>query len=102
MGKLVRDRIPELIRARGAEPVTRTLDQSEYDAALRDKLVEEAHEVRTATGSAEILTEAADVYEVLLALAGHLGVTLDAIAEAAHHKRTERGAFRDRVWLDSW
>ena len=102
VGKLVRDRIPELIRARGAEPITRVLDEAEYDAALRDKLVEEARELQAATNPAELLAEAADVYEVLAALAERLGVGLDAIAEAARHKRNERGAFEDRIWLESY
>ncbi|WP_432542955.1 pyrophosphohydrolase domain-containing protein [Kineococcus sp. SYSU DK002] len=102
MGKLVRDRIPELIRARGAEPVTRVLDEAEYDTALRDKLVEEAQELRNASSSGELLAEAADVYEVLAALADRLGVDLGTIAQAAQHKRAERGAFEERIWLESY
>jgi len=101
MGKLVRDGIPDLIRARGAEPATRVLDGAEFDAALRDKLVEEALEVRSATGPADVLAEAADVYEVLIAVAEHLGVSLETIAEAARQKRAERGAFGERIWLES-
>lgn len=101
VGKLVRDRIPELIRAGGGEPRTRVLLDAEYDTALRDKLVEEAEEVRAATDATEILAEAADVYEVLLALTDRIGVGLDAVAEAANLKRLERGAFNDRLWLES-
>ncbi len=101
VGKLVRDRIPDLIRARGAEPTIRLLDEADYDAALRAKLIEEAQELQAAANPSELLAEAADVYEVLLALGDRIGVDLDAIAEAARHKRAERGAFHDRIWLET-
>ncbi|WP_068271309.1 nucleoside triphosphate pyrophosphohydrolase [Aldersonia kunmingensis] len=42
MGKLVRDGIPDLIRADGRTPATRTLSSHAFLAALLDKLVEEA------------------------------------------------------------
>jgi predicted house-cleaning noncanonical NTP pyrophosphatase (MazG superfamily) len=47
-GKLVRDRIPEIIRADGCIPVTRVLDEPEYRTALLAKLVEEAREAQSA------------------------------------------------------
>jgi predicted house-cleaning noncanonical NTP pyrophosphatase (MazG superfamily) len=68
MGKLVRDRIPEIIRAEGSRAVTRRLDDDAYRDALLDKLVEEAHELRNAPRESAGIGEAADVYEVLLAL----------------------------------
>jgi predicted house-cleaning noncanonical NTP pyrophosphatase (MazG superfamily) len=37
VGKLVRDRIPDIIRARGGAPQTRVLDDSEYLSSLFDK-----------------------------------------------------------------
>lgn len=48
MAKLVRDRIPELIRASGRTPVIRTLSDDEYWAALDAKLDEEVVELRAA------------------------------------------------------
>jgi predicted house-cleaning noncanonical NTP pyrophosphatase (MazG superfamily) len=49
VGKLVRDRIPDIIRARGAAPQTRVLDDSENLSSLFDKLLEEAQEMRRRT-----------------------------------------------------
>ncbi len=63
-GKLVRDKIPEIMRADGVEPQIRILDADEYRAALLHKLVEEAREVR-ASDLESRLGELADVYEVL-------------------------------------
>lgn len=72
-GKLVRDRIPQIIRNEGAEPVTYIAGPEEYRARLREKLREEVAELldadeRSAPG------ELADVAEVLLALAADLGL----------------------------
>jgi predicted house-cleaning noncanonical NTP pyrophosphatase (MazG superfamily) len=100
MGKLVRDRIPEIIRAEGRRAVTRRLDDDAYRDALLDKLVEEAHELRNALGESA-LGEAADVYEVLLALAAHEGWALGDVASHAADKRRQRGGFDERVYLAS-
>lgn len=100
MGKLVRDRIPESIEASGRRALTRVLDDAEYDAALLDKLLEEVDELRGARQE-ERLEEAADVYEVLLAIIGRLGLEADDLAVAAARKRKERGGFEARLWWES-
>ena len=46
--KLVRDQVPAIIAADGHQPVTRVLDHGGYEAALRAKLLEEAHEAQAA------------------------------------------------------
>jgi predicted house-cleaning noncanonical NTP pyrophosphatase (MazG superfamily) len=46
--KLVRDQVPAIITAGGGQPVTRVLDDAGYEAALRAKLLEEAHEAQAA------------------------------------------------------
>ena len=101
MGKLVRDRIPEIMRAKGLEPETRVLDESEYLQSLFAKLLEEAGELRDADVDKR-LEEAADVYEVLLATLAALGVTMDDLTRTAEDKRVERGGFADRIWLERW
>jgi predicted house-cleaning noncanonical NTP pyrophosphatase (MazG superfamily) len=99
VGKLVRDRIPEIIEADGGTAAVRQLSDEEYEAALLDKLSEEVQELRDAT-PAERLDEAADVYEVLLALVAHLGATSDDLVSAADAKREQRGGFSRRLWWD--
>ena len=47
--KLVRDRIPEIIKSEGHRPVTRVLDKASYRQALLAKLIEEAQEASHAT-----------------------------------------------------
>ncbi len=101
MGKLVRDLIPEIIRKNGGDPVTWQLSAEEILGALTAKLLEEADELRAAEPH-EQLEEAADVYEVLRAIAGVLGVSMDDVVARADQKRTERGGFDQRIWLESW
>ncbi|EYT53302.1 nucleoside triphosphate pyrophosphohydrolase [Kocuria sp. UCD-OTCP] len=101
MGKLVRDLIPEIIRQNGGEPVTWQLPEEEILGALTSKLLEEAEEFRAAEPH-EQLEEAADVYEVLRAMATTMGVSMEEIASRAQQKRADRGGFDQRIWLESW
>jgi predicted house-cleaning noncanonical NTP pyrophosphatase (MazG superfamily) len=95
--KLVRDRIPELIRRNGGEPRIRRLSDEEFDTALARKLVEEAQEF-AATPTAE---ELADVLEVVHALAPRVGNSVDEIETIRRAKAAERGAFDERLLLES-
>jgi predicted house-cleaning noncanonical NTP pyrophosphatase (MazG superfamily) len=99
MGKLVRDRIPELIRAEGRVPDVRVLAQSEFLEALRLKLQEEVDELLAAPPRDQ-LDEAADVLEVLLALLHENGLSLEHLVEKAEHKRLDRGGFDERYWWE--
>jgi predicted house-cleaning noncanonical NTP pyrophosphatase (MazG superfamily) len=97
--KLVRDRIPEIIRAAGHHPVTRVLDHPAYQAALLDKLLEEAREARQAPAE-HLAAELADVLEVLQAIAAAHDLPWDRILATAATKRTDRGAFTARLFLE--
>jgi len=99
MGKLVRDRIPEIVAAEGGQQNVRVLDDDEYARALLDKLVEEVNELRAVTDSVT-LEEAADVYEVLLAILARQGLNTDDLARAAASKREGRGGFERRWWWE--
>ncbi|MCV7281685.1 nucleoside triphosphate pyrophosphohydrolase [Mycolicibacterium flavescens] len=101
MGKLVRDRIPELIRESGRTPHVVTLSPNAYRRALLDKLREEAMELSAVQTTEPMLEEAADVLEVLAAIAVEHGVTLDTIGEVARTKREKRGGFAMRLWLEA-
>ncbi|WP_084964214.1 nucleoside triphosphate pyrophosphohydrolase [Thermoactinospora rubra] len=98
MGKLVRDKIPEIIRQNNKEPVVTVLGDTEYRTALLAKLFEEASEL-SAASPAEVIGEIADVYEVLRAVAEVNGYDWQEVEKAAEAKREERGAFRARLYL---
>ncbi|GAA0947605.1 hypothetical protein GCM10009554_44470 [Kribbella koreensis] len=98
-GKLVRDRIPDLIRANGEDPITYVAAPAEYRQRLRDKLLEEVDEFLTADSSAAI-EELADVLEVVYALAADLGTDHPTLEQLRQSKAAEKGAFTNRlVWL---
>ncbi|WP_433577893.1 nucleoside triphosphate pyrophosphohydrolase [Nocardia brasiliensis] len=100
MGKLVRNRIPDIILTSGRTPTVRVLGLMEYKTALHDKLIEEVSELGAATTAEERLGEAADILEVLAAIADLDGFTIDDVAYAARQKADERGSFTERLWLE--
>jgi predicted house-cleaning noncanonical NTP pyrophosphatase (MazG superfamily) len=96
MGKLVRDRIPEIIREQGETPITSKVTGLAYRAALIDKLGEEVAEFVVASGRREIMEELADIKEVVDALAD----TYDGVASLEQIrliKRRDRGGFREGI-----
>jgi predicted house-cleaning noncanonical NTP pyrophosphatase (MazG superfamily) len=95
-GKLVRDRIPEIIRANGEEPTIYRADADEYRWRLREKLGEEVGEFLDADGD-QAVEELADVLEVVYALAADLGVDQEQLERTRAEKACERGAFSDRI-----
>ena len=97
--KLVRDQMPAIIAAAGRQPVTRVLDHAGYEAALRAKLLEEAHEAQAAPDE-QLASELADVLEVLKALAAAHDMGWEDIVSEASRKRTERGGFDKRIFLE--
>ncbi|MGH3739218.1 MAG: hypothetical protein ACRDT6_27010 [Micromonosporaceae bacterium] len=94
-GKLVRDRIPELIRADGGEPQTRTAHDAEYPSLLRLKLLEEVQEYLDSEQPDELV----DVIEVVHALARTKGVSPERLEELRAAKHTERGGFEAQTVL---
>jgi predicted house-cleaning noncanonical NTP pyrophosphatase (MazG superfamily) len=96
--KLIRDRLPQMMRSQGLAVFDRRLGDEEFVAALKDKLLEEAQEAREATSPAELADELADVMEVILALAQASGLSLDEIEARRIAKRAERGGFDQRVF----
>ena len=85
--KVVRDLVPDVILARGEKVIASRLEGELLIKALREKLVEEAYDLEA------IVSELADVKEVVDALIEHLKVPKKRIATAQSQKRTTRGGF---------
>lgn len=98
-GKLVRDKIPEIIENSGKEPIIRVLDDTEYKEELLKKLYEEYREVIEAKTKEETLEECSDVLEVLIALLEYNGYTLEDLLKCRDEKKEKRGAFQKRLYL---
>jgi len=97
-GKLVRDRIPQIIEDSGKMPETCVVKGEDFVEALKRKLDEEVQELRSASISA-LAEEIADTLEVLLAIAERHGLHWEDIERLAGEKRVERGGFGTGTWL---
>ena len=95
--KLVRDKIPEIIKAQGRECDTLIVVGEEKDKLLEAKLQEEVNEFLEDKN----LEELADVMEVLFGLAEALGYSEEELLKARDKKRAERGGFKEGIVLKS-
>lgn len=94
MGKLVRDKIPEIILASGVTPKTRIMNDEEYLSELDKKLNEEIAEYQADKSIEEI----ADVLEVIEAICKARGFTKEMILKIKNKKFEERGGFDDKIF----
>lgn len=97
--KLIRNKIPQIIKANGKTPTTRILSQEEYITEICKKAEKELTEYLEATTKEHKLEELSDLLELINALAGHEGTTLEEINNIRKKKAEERGGFSDRVFL---
>ena len=93
--KLVRDKIPEIIKSQGDCPKIEILDDKDYFNALNQKLTEEVAEYLEKYS----IEELADILEVIYAIAGHKGLTLDELEHIRLKKHKERGGFDNKISL---
>lgn len=93
--KLVRDKIPEVIKADGKECETRIAPKEERLELLEKKLLEEVNEFMEDKN----LEELADVMEVLYGLAANMGYSEEELNKKRIEKLEERGGFKEGVVL---
>ena len=91
--KLVRDKIPDIIKSAGKQAVTRILTDEEYLAELDRKLSEECAEYQ----ADKSLEEMADVLEVLYSIAVARGYSVEELERVRAEKR---GGFADKIFLE--
>lgn len=95
--KLVRDKIPAIIKANGGQLRSRVLSEAEYLPALIEKLGEEYEEFK----QDQNIEELADLQEVLLALCRALDITPADVERARVQKAERRGAFSKQIYLET-
>jgi len=93
--KLVRDKIPEIIKARGDVCDFYIADDKEYWEKLKEKLFEEIDEFF----EDESKEEMADLLEVVNAIMKYKGFDIHDIKKIRHKKRKLRGGFDRKVIL---
>lgn len=98
--KLVRDRIPEIIKQNGETPFVRILNEKEYRVELERKLLEEYHEVLDADNREHRLEELADMLEVISALSILEASSLEEVNSIMEEKHQKRGGFSKKLFLE--
>jgi predicted house-cleaning noncanonical NTP pyrophosphatase (MazG superfamily) len=93
--KLVRNKIPDIIRLNQAVPTVRIVTDDEYIDYLNLKLSEEVGEFLEDKN----LHELADILEVIMAICNAYGVPFEKVEEWRLKKAEQRGGFSDGVIL---
>ena len=97
--KLVRDKIPEIIKHNGDIPTIRILEDKEYKEELLKKLIEECNEVLNAKTNIETLEELADTLEVIDAIVKLMGFNIEDVKKIQEEKKNKRGSFDKKIFL---
>lgn len=93
--KLVRDKIPEVIKESGKKCDYIIAEKEEQLDLLISKLDEEVNEF----GEDKNLEELADIMEVLFGLANNLGFSEEDLIRKREEKKEERGGFKEGIVL---
>lgn len=94
--KLVRDKIPEIIKKRGGRATTHVADDKEYKQKLHEKLREEVDEFLRQPNEEEL----ADVMEVLDAIIRLHTLSRKKARGIQKEKAEKRGHFEKQIILD--
>ena len=93
--KLVRNRIPDIIRDSGLECETKILSDDEYLKMLDAKLDEELSEYH----KDQNIEELADLLEVIYAATVARGYTVEELEMVRKNKAEKRGGFDKKIFL---
>ncbi|MDP3997252.1 MAG: nucleoside triphosphate pyrophosphohydrolase [bacterium] len=94
--KLVRDKIPDIIKKHGSTPIIHTAKRKEYSDKLLTKLREEVNEFITSPSPEELV----DILEVIDAIITLNKFNRKTITRIKRQKAQQRGRFKKRIILD--
>ena len=96
-----RFKVDKLVRDNGYNDILeRIMGEEEYAQRLKEKLLEEAHEVLEASDTQELKEELADVLEVIMAMARFKGIEFSDVVKCADEKRSKKGGFEARRYAE--
>ncbi len=97
--KLVRDKIPQVIKKRCLQFETRILLEEEYKTEVTKKLSEELREFEETDNKKDAIEELADILELIHAAAELNGSSFEEVEEVRMKKAEKRGGFKERIFL---
>ena len=94
--KLVRDKIPEIIKNKGIVPITHIASDDEYWKKLKEKLQKEVDEFMKDDNAEEL----ADILEVINSICDYKKINKNKLEKLRKKKAKERGEFKKKIILD--
>ncbi|MEG0841141.1 MAG: nucleoside triphosphate pyrophosphohydrolase [Erysipelotrichaceae bacterium] len=98
--KLVRDNIPEIIRADHKTCSTFVLDEQAFILKLKEKLMEESCEVKEADNKKDIIGELADVLEIVESIEKVYQINHEEVVLKKQTKKNKNGGFDRKLLLE--
>ena len=99
--KLVRDKMPSIIRQEGWSLKQKKLSRAGFKKALLAKLKEEVDEFLAVQDRASFLSELADIQEIVEALLVSNDFCRTDLVRAGRLKRKRVGGYEKRIYLES-
>lgn len=98
--KLIRDKIPEIIKASGAYPEIKVLNKADFRKELKKKIVEEAIELENSENKKELMNELADMIELLDEIILENRIDKSKLSKIKKQKKLLRGGFKNKIFLE--
>lgn len=99
--KLIRDKILEMMHSTDCIVHNKKLEGAELIAALKNKLLEEAHEVAASKSVEELKEELADLMEVVSAILPAHKLDPTEIEKIRKAKNLQKGGFMQEIYVSS-
>lgn len=97
--KLIRDKIPEIIREKGSDCKTKTLSSVDFYKELVKKVSEEASGILGAKNKKELISEIADVLDVINEIKKVKKITSKQILRTQEENNKRKGGFKKHIYL---
>lgn len=98
--KLIRSKLPERMNLEGVKVVGRHLSDEEFEQELKNKLVEEAIEVKDTDSRDNLVRELADIMEVIESIITLHNISKEEIEKERIIKRETNGYFLAANFVD--
>lgn len=97
--KLIRDKIPDIIKKENKKFNIRILDDEEFKFEIIKKIGEEYQELLNSKNNDEEIEELADLFELIITLSGVFDLSLDELNAYRMTKKEKRGGFEEKIFL---